>query len=453
VRNGDGGFWQTALGPPERRPALAGDLDVDVAIVGGGYTGLWTAYYLRLADTALRVAVIEAEHAGFGASGRNGGWLSGTATGDRERYGREGSVRLERAAIATPAEVEGVCLEEGIDADLVWGGTLHVAQSAAQLVRLRKEVAHEHEWGGLDEDDLRLLEPDELRARMRVAGALGASYTPHCARIHPAKLVRGLAAAVERRGATIYEGTRALGIGNRQVLTAHGRVRADWVVCATEGYTARLPGLRRALVPLGSSMIVTEPLPESTWREIGWDGCETLLDGSHVYSYSQRTADGRIAIGGRGVPYRFGSGIDRNAECPPQTAEQLRCALVALFPPTADARIEHRWAGVLGLARDWCATVTADPATGNAWAGGYVGNGVSTANLAARTLVDLLLGRDSDLVTLPWVGHRSRAFEPEPLRFLGARSLYLAYRAADRAEARGGRASRLADLASSIAGR
>ncbi|MEO9175055.1 MAG: FAD-binding oxidoreductase, partial [Gaiellales bacterium] len=405
MRSGEGGFWQAELGPAARRPALPGDIDVDVAIVGAGYTGLWTAYYLRLADPGLRVAVLEARHAGFGASGRNGGWLSGTATGDRERYarlrGRDAAIRLERAAIETLPEVERVCREEAIDADLVRGGTLHVAQSPAQLARLHESVAHEREWGGLDEDDLRLLEPAELATRMHVAGALAASYTPHCARVHPAKLVRGLAAAVERHGATIYEDTRALAIGNRQVVTAHGRVRADWVVCATEGYTARLPGLARALVPLGSSMIVTEPLPADVWREIGWDGCETLLDGAHVYSYSQRTADGRIAIGGRGVPYRFGSGVDRNAECPPQTAEQLRRALVGLFPSTAGVRIEHRWAGVLGLARDWCATVTADRTTGNAWAGGYVGNGVSTANLAGRTLVDLMLGRDSELVSLP----------------------------------------------------
>jgi glycine/D-amino acid oxidase-like deaminating enzyme len=457
VRSGEGGFWQAELGPAARRPALPGDIDVDVAIVGAGYTGLWTAYYLRLADPSLRVAVIEARHAGFGASGRNGGWLSGTATGDRERYarlrGRDAAIRLERAAIETLPEVERVCREEGIDADLVHGGTLHVAQSPPQLARLLESVAHEREWGGLGEDDLRLLEPDELATRMHVAGALGASYTPHCARIHPAKLVRGLAAAVERRGATIYEGTPALAIGNRQVMTAHGRVLADWVVCATEGYTARLQGLGRALVPLGSSMIVTEPLPADVWREIGWDACETLLDGAHVYSYSQRTADGRVAIGGRGVPYRFGSGVDRNAECPPKTAEQLRRALVTLFPSTAGARIEHRWAGVLGLARDWCATVTADRTTGSAWAGGYVGNGVSTANLAGRTLADLLLGHDSELVSLPWVGHRSRPFEPEPLRFIGARSLYLAYRAADRAEARGGQADRLARVAGRIAGR
>jgi glycine/D-amino acid oxidase-like deaminating enzyme len=456
VRDGVGGFWQADLGLPARRPALAGDLDVDVAIIGGGYTGLWTAYYLRLADPSLRVVVLEAEHAGFGASGRNGGWLSGTATGSREHYaarsGRAAVVRMERAAIATLPEVERVCAEEGIDADLVRGGTLHVAQNPAQLARLEDDVRSERAWG-LTDDDLRLLEPDELRARIRIAGALGASYTPHCARIHPAKLVRGLAAAVERRGATIYEDTRVLAVERGRAVTASGRVRADWIVRATEGYTARLPGLRRALLPLGSSMIVTEPLSAAVWDEIGWQACETLLDGAHVYSYSQRTADGRIAIGGRGVPYRFASGVDTDAECPPETAEQLRRTLVGLFPATADAQIEHRWAGVLGLARDWCASVGADRASGIAWAGGYIGNGVSTANLAARTLVDLVLGRDSELVTLPWVDRSSRRFEPEPLRFIGARALYLAYRAADRAEAGGRRASRLAGLASRVAGR
>jgi glycine/D-amino acid oxidase-like deaminating enzyme len=457
VRSGEGGFWQAGLAPEPRRPPLPGDLDADVAIVGAGYTGLWTAYYLRRADPALRVVVLEAEHAGFGASGRNGGWLSGTATGDRERYaaahGREAAIRLERAAIETLAEVERVCRDEGIDADLVRGGTLHVAQSAPQLERLHAGVAHEREWGGLGEDDLRLLEPDELALRMRVDGALGASFTPHCARVHPAKLARGLAHAVERAGATIHEGTRALALGPQRVETAHGRVRAGWVVCATEGYTARLPGLRGALLPLGSSMIVTEPIPADHWTAIGWDGCETLLDGAHVYTYSQRTADGRIAIGGRGVPYRFGSGVDRNAECPLATADELRRALVSLFPMLAGVRIEHRWAGVLGLARDWCATVTADRARGLAWAGGYVGNGVSTANLAARTLTDLILGRESPLVSLPWVGHRARAFEPEPLRWLAARGLYAAYRSADRREAAGAGPSRLASLASLIAGR
>ena len=315
MRNGQGGFWQADLGPVERRPALPGDLDVDVAIVGAGYTGLWTAYYLRRADPSLRVAVIEAEHAGFGASGRNGGWLSGTATGDRERYaeegGRDGAVRLERAAIETLYEVERVCAEEGIDADLVRGGTLHVAQHPAQLARLREEVRHEREWGGLGDDDLRLLEPDELRGAHPRRGR--ARRELHAAlRAHPPGEARARARAGGRaaRGATIYEGTRALHVGNRQVATAHGTVRAEWIVCATEGYTARIPGLRRALLPLGSSMIVTEPLSDERWRELGWEACETLLDGAHVYSYSQRTADGRIAIGGRGVPYRFGSGVD-----------------------------------------------------------------------------------------------------------------------------------------------
>ncbi len=363
--------------------------------------------------------------------------------------GRDGAIRLERAAIATLDEVERVCREEGIDADLVRGGTLHVAQHPAQLERLRAEVRHEHEWGGLTDDDLRLLGPDELAPRLRVAGALGASFTPHCARIHPAKLVRGLAAAVERRGTAIYEGTRALAIGNRQVATAQGRVRAEWVVCATEGYTARLPGLRRALHPArklddrdraaARAHVAGARLGRA--RDAARRRARVQLRAAHRRRPHRHRRAGRARI----ASARASTGTPSARARPPS---QLRRALIALFPSLADVRIDHRWAGVLGLARDWCASVTADRATGNAWAGGYVGNGVSTANLAARTLADLILERESELVTLPWVGHRSRRFEPEPLRFLGARSLYLAYRAADRAEASGGRASRLASAAS-----
>ena len=369
MRNGKGGFWQTELGPPARRARLPGDLDVDVAIVGGGYTGLWTAYYLRCADPRLRVAVLEAEHAGFGASGRNGGWLSGTATGSRERYARASAAATpwcgSSVRRSTPsARSSGSCAEEGIEADLVRGGTLHVAQNPAAARAAAAEVEREREWG-LGEDDLRLLEPDELRARIRIADALGASFTPHCARIHPARLVRGLADTVERRGATIYEGTRALRIGSARSRRRRG-------ACAPTGSCARPRGTPRGCrassarcCRSGSSMIVTEPLPADVWAEIGWDACETLLDGAHVYSYSQRTADGRIAIGGRGVPYRFGSGVDRNAECPPQTADQLRRTLSALFPAAARVPIDFRWSGVLGLARDWCASVGADPEIGS----------------------------------------------------------------------------------------
>jgi glycine/D-amino acid oxidase-like deaminating enzyme len=220
------------------------------------------------------------------------------------------------------------------------------------------------------------------------------------------------------------------------------------VVRATEGYTGDLPGRHRTLLPLSSSMIVTEPLNAATWAQIGWEGRETIDDAAHAYCYLQRTADDRIAIGGRGRPYRFGSSTDHAGEIPDATVRQLRRRLVRLFPLLRDVRLDGAWAGVFGVAAVQC-----DRDSGLCRAGGYAGEGVAAANLAARTLRDLILGRDSELTRLPWVGHRARAWEPEPLRWLAVQTVYGAFRAADALEGRTGRPSWLAGAAGALAGR
>jgi glycine/D-amino acid oxidase-like deaminating enzyme len=437
-------WWADLGGLPTPRPALDGDREADVCVIGAGYTGLWTAYELLRADPSLAVVVLEREVAGFGASGRNGGWVLGEVSkGSRQRQAvRDAAVAaLERAIQETVDEVGAACAREGIDCDFLKGGALTVAQTEPQLARLREAPRGE------------LLDVGEAAARVRVAGLRGARYTPHCARVQPAKLVRGLADAVERRGATIHERTAALDIAPRSVRTASGTVRARWVVRATEGYTAALPGLERALLPLSSSMIVTEPLDASTWAQIGWAGCETLDDAAHAYIYAQRTADGRIAIGGRGRPYRFGSGTDRAGEIPDATVRQLRVRLTRLFPALRDVRLDGAWTGVFGVARDWAAAVHCDRDSGLCWAGGYAGEGVAAANLAARTLRDLILDRDTELARLPWVGHHARGWEPEPLRWLAVQTVYGAFRAADALEERTGRSSWLAGAAGALAGR
>ena len=437
-------WWADLGGLPAPRPALDGDREADVCIVGAGYTGLWTAYELLRAEPSLTVVVLEREVAGFGASGRNGGWVLGeVSTGSRQREaaGEAAVAALERAARETVDEVGAACAREGIDCDFVKGGSLTVAQTAPQLARLR--VAPRGE----------LLDVQEATARVRVAGLRGARFTPDCARVQPAKLARGLAAAIERHGATVHERTPALDIAPGSVRTPHGTVRARWVVRATEGYTAALPGLQRTLLPLSSSMIVTEPLDADTWAQIGWEGCETLDDAAHAYIYAQRTADGRIAIGGRGRPYRFGSGTDRAGEIPDATVRQLRARLTRLFPMLRDVRLDGAWTGVFGVARDWAAAVHCDRESGLCWAGGYAGEGVAAANLAARTLRDLVLGHDTELARLPWVGHHARGWEPEPLRWLAVQTVYGAFRAADALEDRTGRPSRLAGAAGALAGR
>jgi glycine/D-amino acid oxidase-like deaminating enzyme len=455
--NGGVSFWYRQIGMPTLRPALPGSVDVDVAIVGAGYTGLWTAYYLKKADPSLRIVVLERDFAGFGASGRNGGWLSGELSGSRRRYaathGRDAVIALQRAMYDSVDEVISVAAEEDIDADIVKSGLLRIARSEPQRARLLGELEDDRHWG-MTEDDIRLLDAGEAADRISVSGAVAAAFSPHCARIQPAKLVQGLASTVERLGVTIYEGTPVSAIEPHAAVTPAGTVKASYVLRATEGFTASIAGQRRAWLPMNSSLIVTEPLPDDVWKQIGWSGAELLGDCAHAYMYAQRTADGRIAIGGRGVPYLYGSRWDRRGQTAPVTVAVLHELLGRFFPVAAGARVDHTWSGILGVPRDWCATVHLDHQTGTGWAGGYVGHGVTTANLAGRTLTDLVLRRDTDLVRLPWVGRQVRRWEPEPLRFIGVRGLYVAYRAADQREYSGlGHTSWIARLANVISGR
>ncbi|MFJ3672001.1 NAD(P)/FAD-dependent oxidoreductase [Streptomyces sp. NPDC090106] len=460
VVNGGVSFWFADDGLPAVREPLSGDASADVVIVGGGYTGLWTAYYLKKADPALRITVLEQKFCGYGASGRNGGWLYNGIAG-RDRYaalhGHDAAVRLQRAMNDTVDEVIRVAGEEGLDADLHKGGVLEVARTPAQLARLKDFHAHELSYG---EQDRELYGAGETAERIRVADAVGSTWTPHGARLHPVKLVKGLAAAVEALGVTVHERTPVTEIRPRHAVTPYGTVRAPYVLRCTEGFTANLKGQRRTWLPMNSSMLVTEPLTDEQWATVGWDGREALGDMAHAYMYAQRTADGRIALGGRGVPYRFGSRTDNDGRTQEETIGALRDILVGFFPSLAGVRVEHAWSGVLGVPRDWCATVTLDRATGMGWAGGYVGSGVATTNLAARTLRDLVVrdsggGGETDLTRLPWVGHKVRKWEPEPLRWLGVQGMYATYRAADRRETATHRpdSSRLARAADWVAGR
>jgi glycine/D-amino acid oxidase-like deaminating enzyme len=438
----------------ERRPPLDGDTTADVCIVGAGYTGLWTAYYLSRVDPSLDVLVVEAETAGFGASGRNGGWCSALLPQGVEAitraHGREPALAMRRAMVDTVAEVGDVVAQEGIGCDWAHGGTVVVARTPAQLARARQEVAADHAWGGVD--GLALLDADATREHVGIAGAIGSTYTPHCARIHPAKLARGLARFVDQRGVRVVEGTRARAIQPGRVVTDRGVVTAPRVVRATEAWTPQLDGHRRDVVPVYSLVIATEPLPGSFWEVAGLARGETFSEHRHLIVYGQRTADDRLVFGGRGAPYHFGSDVQPQFDIEPRVFAGLREALVDLFPDVAPFEVTHRWGGPLGIARDWHAAVRFDPATGIASAGGYVGDGVSTTNLAGRTLADLLTGRRTELTGLPWVNHRVRRWEPEPLRWLGVNAGLRLATAADAEEARTGRSSRLAPLLARLTG-
>lgn len=422
-------FWHDSV-PDDLIPRapLPGDTDVDVAIVGGGLTGLWTAYYLTERDPTLRIAVLEKHIAGFGASGRNGGWCSAlfpASTASLERkHGREAAIAMRRAMIATVDEVGRVTAAEGIDCDFVKGGTVAFARSSAQLRAAQADVAEAAKYGV---DELELLGPDRTRA----AASIGGSFDPSCARLHPAKLVRGLARVVEQRGVSIFEQTEVLGYGPRLVSTTRGTVTARVVVAALEGYGATLAPTRRRVLPLYSLMIATEPLSDETWSEMGIEHGQTFTDYRHLLVYGQRTADNRMAFGGRGARYHWGSSIRPEYDTVDRVFDHLRAAIVDLFPVVEDAAITHSWGGPLGVPRDWHASASFDPATGLASAGGYVGDGLSTTNLAGRTLADLITETESELVGLPWVNHRSPDWEPEPLRFIGSNLGLIAMTVAD----------------------
>ena len=452
---GEVSFWYADIGLPTRRAALAGDKDADICIIGAGYTGLWTAYYLKTANPGLKIVVLEKEFAGFGASGRNGGWLTGGFAWNHDRYLQGSSDAAVRAMVdamnGTVDEVIRVAAACDIDADILRTDELMVATNPAQLVRMQAEVRHRQHWG--EAAKVQAITADQARARVNIPGVLGGMLVSGVARIQPAKLVRGLADAVERLGVQIAEGTAVLNVAPGLVTTDRGLVRAPIILRCTEGFTAGLPGLKRQWLPLNSAQIVTAPLPAQVWDQIGWQGHEIFGDFNNAYCYCQRTRDGRITVGARGLPYKYGSAIDTNGVPDPATIAHLTAILHRHFPAAIAHNIDHAWCGVLAVPRDWCATVGLDPVTGIGWAGGYVGVGVSTSNLAGRTLCDLALGRQTELTALPWVNRRVRNWEREPLRWLGVRGMYGLLNMADRAEQHGGGPSILGKIGNWLTGR
>lgn len=453
-------LWWDELPPRPTRPAPTGDLDADVVIVGAGFTGLWTAYYLKRLAPELDVVVLEREHVGFGASGRNGGWCHpeyplGLAT-LVDRHGRDAALRFQHAAIDAVHEVGRVTDAEGIDCHYQLGGRLLLARTPLQAERARQDVAHEHEFG-LTDDDVSYLDAEEARHRTGMSRVHGASYLRTAAALQPALLVHGLAAAAERLGVRILEGADVIEMTPGAVTSRAGdrtvTVRAEHVLRATEGYTRDLPGEGRTLIPLYSLMIATEPLSPTVLDEVGLREREVFADYGHMVIYGQRTADGRIAFGGRGAPYHYASGIRPEYDVDDVVHGHLAMLLLELYPMLQDAAITHRWGGPLGVPRDWRPSVTYDPRTRTGFAGGYVGDGVALSNLAGRTLAELVLGEVTERTDLPWVQHRWRRWEPEPLRFVGVNVGLWLTRSADREEARTGKPSMRAWLGNRLRGK
>ncbi len=455
LSGGEVSWWLRGVG--RTRAPLEGAVEADVVIVGGGFTGLWTAWYLTRLEPSLRVVVLEAEHVGYGGSGRNGGWCSaglGVTLGELERrVGRPVARRVAAVMRGTVDEVGRVCAAEGIAAAFRKGGVLRIARGAHELPVV------ERDWEVLCrlqlDDGCARLDADAVAARVRVGDARAAVFDPNCAALDPGALVVGLAAAVERAGVAIHEGTRVTevvprrpdGLPGASVLAVEdldgqrgpgGSVTARAVVLAGEAWMPRLAGYRRALLPVYSLIVLTEPVPEATWREIGWEGHECLSSRRYTVDYLSRTVDGRILFGGRGAPYHLGSRVAPRFDHHEPTHAGLRSQLRSWFPQLEGVGIAAEWGGAIGMPRDWMPSVAFDAAAGVAHAFGYTGQGVATANLAGRILAQRLVQGASEWDDLPFVDHPVRPWEPEPLRWLAARAMQIGLARIDARAARTG---------------
>lgn len=419
-------LWHEAAGEPAPRPALAGEHQFDVAIIGGGYSGLWTAYYLKTLAPDCAVCVLEAEHCGFGASGRNGGWMMSALQGE-QRFHRDfpgvDSAAVRQHILGILPEVERVLARERLDCDYQRGGGLFAAARYPEQLGWQRQHLAELQALGYEEEDYRWLDSAELSAHLRLARPLGAIYTPHIARIQPVKLACGLAAAVTRLGVRIFEHTPVVAARGAALSTPGGRVTAPVRVLAVEGFNDRFADYRRRVLPVQSRIIATEPLSAAQWQELGLASGEVFADASPVITYGQRSADDRLVFGARGA-YRFGgrprSCFDGDAEA----FHDVRQLLLACLPQLQAVAVTHAWGGTLGIPRSGSPHAVLDPTTGFACLGGYTGEGVGAANLLARSLADLILERNSDLARMPWcqrlpVARALRRWEPEPLRWLG----------------------------------
>jgi glycine/D-amino acid oxidase-like deaminating enzyme len=433
-------WWLLEAPPDEELPPLAGDAECDVAIAGGGYTGLWTAIALLERRPGLRVTILEAGRCGHGPSGRNGGFLEAYWCGLprlRSRVGDEGALALARASEGALPAVRGL----GEDVWLRGAGMLRVSASPTQDAAVDHAVAAARELG-VPERAVPL-GADELAGRCRSPVFRRGVFLPDAATVQPARLARALRRRALALGAAIHERTPVLGARPGELRTANGRLCAQEVVVATNAWSASWRPLARRLTPFGSYVVLTEPVP-GLLEEIGWTGGEAIADERMFLHYFRTTADGRVLMGSGSGPIGFRGRIDERFTKDRPTVARAEAGLRRLLPALAGARVEHAWGGPIDVSADHLPFFGTLPGRIH-YGAGYSGNGVGPTWLGGQILASLVLGLDDEWTRLPLVTRRVPRLPPEPIRRLGGgliRSAILAVENAEDAGRRGPLAAR-----------
>jgi glycine/D-amino acid oxidase-like deaminating enzyme len=426
-----------ALEAPGVCPPLSRDAKADVVIVGGGFTGLWTAYFLTERNPNLGIVVLEQDICGGGPSGRNGGFASGwwdELHGLVTLYGPEPAVKACRAIASSITGIVDFCRQHQIDAWFRRAGYIYAITAGAHEKLCEEMVSFAREVGAADE--LRELSAAEVRSRCASPAFRGGAFMRDGASVQPAHLIRGLRRVVLERGVKIHEGTNVTKVEGTTAVTARGKVQASHAVLAVNAWGIGWPQLNRRLVAWSSYIVLTAPAPERL-QEIGWTGGELISDFRTSLRYFRTTPDGRIAFGGGGGRARrtLDTMFTSDSRAVTETAEGFRL----MFPTFADVPIEDAWGGPIDVSPTHLPTFGRLEGDNVYYAMGYTGNGVAPAHLAGQALADLITGADTDTVRLPMVNAKPRPFPPEPLRSWGAAVVRRAMIAKETAEERGER--------------
>jgi glycine/D-amino acid oxidase-like deaminating enzyme len=413
-------FW-LASGAPAPAPGLVGATTADLLIVGGGFTGLWAAIQAKEADPARDVVLVEGDRVGWGATGRNGGFLDASLThgeaNGRDRFGDEYPL-LHRLGRENLSGLIATIERHGIDCGLEQTGMIAVARAPHELAGLAEAAEANAALG----EDVVLLDHAAMQEQVRSPTYIGGLWTrTGCALVDPARLAWGLLRVAHELGVRVHEHTPVFDLADDVTTvtarTTHGTIRARRLLLATNAYPPLLPTIRRRVVPVYDYVLVTEPLSAAQREAIGWSGRQGLADCANQFHYYRKTDDDRILWGGYDAIYHRGNGFGPAFEQRPETFELLADQLIETFPQLAGIRFTHRWGGAIDTCSRFCVYLDTTHGGKTAFAVGYTGLGVGASRWGAQVALDLLDGRATEATATRFVRSRPLPFPPEPLRY------------------------------------